>query len=153
MTDFTHQIPGLVPHHHNAIETLHWLQTEKFPWQLVTGSQQEIVGLLEKGGGADQALMRCIAAGQDRSLLSAADLMIPRSELLTLSYKQLANATIGDLLQALKPHGVRYCLILDGDKPAVRGLICAREITSQLAVKWDQRGAPTFVDIFTAVHP
>ncbi len=154
MADFTHQPPALIPAATTADEALRWLNAEKFPWHLVTGIEQEIVGLLVRGGGAEQSMMSCIAAGQDRRMLTAQDLMIPLLQLHTLNFKQLANAKVGDLLVSLKQQGVRFCLILQGDEHHVRGLICAQDIAKRIGMDWDfQRTAPTFVDIFTAIHP
>jgi hypothetical protein len=154
MADFTHQPPALIPAATSADEVLRWLSAEKFPWHLVVGTEQEIVGLLVRGGGAEQAMMRCIAAGQDRHSLTANDLMIPLPQLHTLNFKQLASARVSDLLVNLKQQGARYCLILQGDQHHIRGLICAQDIAKRIGMEWDfQRTAPTFVDIFTAIHP
>jgi predicted transcriptional regulator len=153
VVDFSQQTPAIVPASTGAEEAIHWLQMEKFPWQLVTGKAGELLGILVKGAGAEQQVMRYVANGADRSILSAKDIMLPLAQMHVVQQSEVQRATVGELLNSLKDSGAQYCLVVGDDEHQVHGLISVQDVIDRLGVALQIRSRPTFVDIFNAVHP
>lgn len=153
VTDFTKHTPAVVAAETRAEDAMRWLDMEKFPWQLVVGADQSIRGILVKGAEVEQKLMQRVANGEDRSFLTAKDIMLPLSSLHCLSASEVERANVGELLQALRHGGAYYCLVLDNELEHVRGLISAQDVIERLGGELQIPNRPTFVEIFNAVHP
>ena len=64
----------------------------------------------------------------------------------------LAHATVKDLVDTLHKNGESHCLVVEGDSHSIRGLIAASDVERRLHVHLPTDRAPTFAEIFSAVH-
>ncbi|MBL8428274.1 MAG: CBS domain-containing protein [Dechloromonas sp.] len=106
---------------------------------MVTGANDKLEGLITARDILGEKPMQIASArGCKRDELKVAELMTPITQVDTLYLKEVLNARVVDILDALKRLGRQHILVEDVDaatgKPRVRGLFSATNIGRQLGV-------------------
>lgn len=92
--------------------------------------------------------------GVSRSEVLVRDIMTPRDKLEALAMANVAEASVGDIIETLKRTGRQHALVIERttDGPAIRGIFSARQIGRQLGVRIDTDGiAWTFAELEAAL--
>ena len=76
--------------------------------------------------------------------------MRSKNDLSALDYNQLANATIGDVISALKNSGQQHCLVVDKESNKIRGIFSASDISRMLQLPIDIQEKSSFYKVFVA---
>lgn len=153
VSDFKSHHPSLLTPSVSAIDAAQIMRAGHLSAVLVLDQEGIFTGLLTAEDITYQRVMQCVAAGVPRSELTVGDLMRPRSELKMLSYQQVEKSSIREVLEAMRRHGQRDCLVVDLHNHHVRGLIAAAEVGRRLHAEININAAPTFADILRAMTP
>lgn len=121
--------------------------------QLVVDNKNELIGTITHKDLDEQNILLLQNKGIDREDVQVKHLMHARSDLKALNYRQLENASIGDVVNTLKQNHQQHCLVIDPDNHHIRGIVSARDIARRLHIALEIEAVPTFVDIFMAAKP
>ena len=92
--------------------------------------------------------------GVSRSEVLVRDIMTPRDKLEALAMADVAQASVGDIIETLKRTGRQHAIVIErtNEGPAIRGIFSARQIGRQLGVQIDTSGiAYTFAELESAL--
>ncbi|MCX2841354.1 CBS domain-containing protein [Microbulbifer thermotolerans] len=151
VTDFKSHHPALVTPSVSAMQAAQMMDAGRLNALLVLDRDGAFAGLLTAEDLSYQKVMQWVAAGVPRHELTVGDFMRPRSELKILSYPQVEKSSIRDVLETMRQHGQRHCLLVDQHNHHVRGLISVAEVGRRLQVEIDIDRVPTFAEIQRAV--
>ncbi|QEM81686.1 CBS domain-containing protein [Halomonas binhaiensis] len=133
MTDFRQHRPHTVSAETPALWVARLMATEEVDGKLVIDHHRNLIGLLTLERLSEQSLLAAQATlSINRESLTAADLMLPRAAMPALDYKDLAKATVADLVSTLQEAGEPYCLVRNDEYQQIRGLISLRELSERL---------------------
>jgi Mg2+/Co2+ transporter CorC len=118
----------------------------------VIDANQELIGLISYEQLSIQNVLQRLGKGVNRTDLTVADLMRPRSEIKALAYEQIKHCTIGDVLNTLQHNGEQHCLVIDTESHHIRGVISASDIANRLHIPVHIEKAPTFLNIFDRMY-
>jgi CBS domain containing-hemolysin-like protein len=151
-TDFRKHKPHMLDSHLEASEALEVMSAEDVFTKLVVDDRKEFVGVISQDDLAEHNLqLKQMALLVKRDELLVRDLMHPRANIRAISYDQLLQATLADVVATMKKNHQEYLLVVDPEAHHIRGVISAREIGRRLNMPVDIEKELTFADIFTAV--
>ncbi|WP_323846617.1 CBS domain-containing protein [Microbulbifer magnicolonia] len=153
VTDFKDHHPALLTPSVSAADAAQVMHAGHLSAVLVLDRQGLVAGLLTAEDISYQRVIQRVAEGVPRHELTVGDLMRSRSKLKVLSYRQVEKSSIRTVLQAMRDHGQRDCLIVDQHNHHVRGVISAAEVGRRLHAEINIDALPTFADIQRAVAP
>ncbi len=151
-TDFKQHLPLVIDADTPAMQADYMMKKAHVRLKLVVDDKNEMIGTISLQELNEQHIQILQNQGIDRQAITVRDLMIPRSQQKVVSYQQLADASIGDVLDALQTNGSLHCLVVDTDQHQIRGIISASDIARRLHIPVEIAAPTTFVDIFKAVH-
>lgn len=155
LTDFRYHQPHFVSADDSASAVEQAMLRAHVRLQLVVDQQQNFLGLIALEDLNSQEILKRVAAGFDRQMLSARDFMRPRNTLCALDYQELQRATVRDLVETLKDNEHQHYLVVDRNQQQIRGVISASDLARklQLEIKIHQRSS--FVEVYKALfaHP
>ena len=96
--------------------------------------------------------MAKVVQGFKREELRVTDFMTPKDKLKAFDYSDVANSTIGNLIEALKERGQQHCLVIDRDTHKIRGLISASDIARKLKLSININSESSFSNIFNVLY-
>lgn len=67
-----------------------------------------------------------------------------------MSYQQLRNASIRDVLGTMRRSGLHHCLVVDVDNHHVRGVISSEDVAARLQLEYSIDRAENFVELLRA---
>ncbi len=145
--DFKHEVPLTVDRSIPATDALALMVRAGAKHLLATDSNGQFLGVVVIEHLNNQEIIKKISEGYQRNDLTVSDFMIPKAALQAFSYQELETATVSDVLRTLNAADQNLCLVVDQNKPAVRGLISAKDIAKQLNLAQLQRKSTSFQDI------
>ena len=148
LSDFKFTQPAVIEAKTNATKAIEIMRHEHEHLKLVIDEAEEMVGLIHFEHLSDQAIIKKIAAGEERHELKVRDLMTPRNKLKSFDYDQLQNATVGDVINALQTSGEAHCLVVDKKSHQIRGVFSADAISRRLHTSLIIHKAPTVLNMF-----
>ncbi|MDP3540310.1 MAG: CBS domain-containing protein [Azonexus sp.] len=106
---------------------------------MVSGPDERVEGLISaRDLMGEKPLQVALARGSKREDLTVRDLMVPTASIDTLNLKDVLNARVTDVLNALKSQGRQHIMVEDVDPadglPRVRGIFSATQIGRLLGV-------------------
>ena len=151
-TDFRRHDPMVIDGSTRAADAALLMRQSHTRLQIVVDGNGEFIGTVTQDDLSEATLLGRVAAGHDRHAIRVAELMKPRHEIQALSLDDLQRATVKDLIDTLKRSGEQHCLVVDSDAHTIRGLIAASDVEKRLHMGLHVGEAPTFAEIFSAVH-
>ncbi len=151
-TDFKKHRPLMIDKNTLAVEAEKEMLRSHVKMKLVVDDNKEFVGLISFEDIASQNIVKLVANGYQRSELTVADLMTPRSVIKALDYEDVSKANIANLVDTLQQNGVQHCLVVDSTLHHIRGLISASDIARKLKLSISVMKAPSFIDIFKVIR-
>ncbi len=152
-TDFKVHQPVEIEGDTPAVQAEFLMRKAHVHLQLVVDKSDELIGLVSHDDLSDGNLISQHAKGHSREDLLVKHLMTPREHIKALSYRQLQNCTIGDVVHTLQKQRQQHCLVLDQELHHIRGIVSAGDIARRLHIALHIENVPTFVDIFHAAKP
>lgn len=151
-TDFRKHKPHLLDSHLEASEAMEVMLAEDVFTKLVVDDHKEFVGVISREDLAEHNLqLKQLALLVKRDELLVRDLMHPRERIRAISYEQLRQARVADVVATMQKSHQEYLLVVDPEAHHIRGVISAREISHRLNTPVDIEKELTFLDIFTAI--
>jgi len=151
-TDFKQHLPLVIDADTPAMQADYLMKKAHVRLKLVVDKNDELLGTISLQELSEQYIQILQNQGLDRDDINVRDLMIPRSQQKVVDYRQLVDATIGDVLDALQQNGTLHCLVVDREHHQIRGIISASDIARRLHIPVEIATPTTFVDIFRAVN-
>ena len=136
-TDFKRHDPLVVEAWMTAADAAEEFRQTHTHLRLVVDRRGEFVGTITRTDLSETNLLKRIAAGEPRREVRVMDLMRHRHQLRALSYRDLQQATVGDVVETLKSSGAQHCLVVDFDSHSIRGLIAASDVAKKLHIDID----------------
>jgi len=152
-TDFRRHEPLVIEGAMCATDAASFMRQSHTRLRLVVDRQGEFIGTISLENLSEANLLRRVAGGETRGNIQVMDLMKHRHELRALSYDDLARALVRDVIDTLRTSGEQHCLVVDSEAHCIRGLIAASDVARRLRMDIRIGVAPTFAQIFQAVHP
>ena len=121
----------------------------------VRGIKGELLGLVTLNdikGERPMQFQRDMEVGHND--ITIQDIMTPVDRLEAISFDDVVESRVGDIIQTLKRTGRQHALVVQtaGSNPTVRGIFSARQIGRQLGVQINTSGiAYTFAELETAL--
>lgn len=120
--------------------------------KLVVDNDNKFVGVLSLDNLIGPEFMAKVVQGFKREELRVTDFMTPKDKLKAFDYSDVANSTIGNLIEALKERGQQHCLVIDRDTHKIRGLISASDIARKLKLSININSESSFSNIFNVLY-
>lgn len=147
LTDFKTVSPRLIEPTVRADILADIMKKEHVRMKIVVDSQNHFLGIVSLEDLSEQAFMKHIATGEDRSELLTIDLMRAKEDLLAVSYKSLSNSDIETLVVSQKNNHHQHLLVVDEENNAIRGLVSANDIVRQLQLNIDVSTSTSFAKL------
>jgi CBS domain containing-hemolysin-like protein len=152
-TDFKEHQPIVIDGDTPAVQTEFLMRKAHVRLKLVVDKEGEMIGTISLNDLDEQHFIQHLGKGMLREDIQVKDLMIPRTHIKALDYRDLLRSTIDDVIHSLQQNHQRHCLVLDSEHHHIRGIISASDIARRLHMPLVIEKRPTFVDIFEAAKP
>ncbi|MEP2617208.1 MAG: CBS domain-containing protein [Marinomonas sp.] len=136
-TDFDKAGPRVIEANTRADVLVKLMKKEHVRMKIVVDEDNHFVGIISLEDLSEDALIKMVAEGYQRSELMVADLMRPKEDLLALSYASLKNSDIESLLYSQRENPLQHLLVIDENTKTIRGLISSNDIVRQLRLDVD----------------
>lgn len=150
--DFKQSRPTLIAPDVTAIEAERLMRAEHVTIKMVMDEQDRFIGVVCLDDLDSQEVLKMVANGYQRAELRVRDFMRPKAGLRSFDYAELEQATIKDVIDALQNSGQQYCLVVDRDNHAVRGIISASDLAEKIRLPLDIQNRSSFVNVFNAIY-
>jgi len=151
-TDFHKHEPLAFEGMMRAVDAALDLRQSRPRLRLVVDRAGEFIGTVTYRELSEINLLRRVANGMAREDLLVMDVMKHRHEHRALWYDDLSHASVKDLVDTLQDSGESHCLVVEGETHNIRGLIAASDVERRLHINLRTDRAPTFAEIFAALH-
>lgn len=109
------------------------LLSEEVSAKLVVNAEHQLIGVITRAQLSEQNILRVQASNrQKRTELLVSDVMIPRSLLHAVELQVLQQASIADVIAALRKAGEDQLLVLDGHNHEIHGMLVMSDISQRL---------------------
>lgn len=150
--DFKQSKPTLIAPDVTAIEAERLMRLEHVMIKMVVDEEGRFLGVVCLDDLDSQELLKMVANGYVRAELRVRDFMRPKASLRSFDYAELEQATIRDVIDALQHSGQQYCLVVERDNQAVRGIISAKDLAEKIRLPLDVQNRSSFVHVFNAIY-
>lgn len=151
-TDFRRHEPFVIDGWMGAVDAECYMRKTHTRLRMVVDHDGKFIGTITLADLSERRLLKKVAAGESRYDIRVMDLMTPRQELKTLAYADVCGATVQDVLHTLSCNGEQHCLVVDFDGHSIRGVIATSDVARRLHMDVQFHVAPSFAEIFSAVH-
>lgn len=149
-TDFKYNRPLVIDSSISAVDVQKLMKKAHVRLKFVIDEHSKFLGVISNDELIDSIIVKKISEGFGRQEVLVTDLMRSKSELLALDYNELAQATIGDVISALKDSGQQHCLVVDQASNKIRGIFSASDISRMLQLPIDIQEKSSFYKVFVA---
>ncbi|MPV85617.1 CBS domain-containing protein [Ostreibacterium oceani] len=151
-TDFTRYRPIMIESNASLDEAQTLMEKSHTTLRLVVNEQEELVGLISRADLSGTLVMQQVNRGLKRDEIRVSDLMESRKNCKAISYEELAQASVSDVIDALSAEGKHHCLVIDKPNGLIRGVISASEIAKLAHLSISINNRPTFADIYQVLQ-
>lgn len=152
-TDFRLHEPLIIDGWTAATQAGEFMRQSHTHMRLVVDHGGEFIGTISMRDLSQERLLKQIAAGERRQEIRVMDLMTQRRHLRALSYGDVCNATVGDIVDTLRHYGEQHCLVVNPETHGIRGLIAASDVARRLHRRIDVPSTFSFAEAFAAMRP
>ncbi|MCB1583352.1 MAG: CBS domain-containing protein [Xanthomonadales bacterium] len=152
-TDFSIYHPFDLSHETLARQAIYLMQVAHVRLKFVVDDNDQFLGVVTTQELNNQEIIKKVAQGFTEDELTVAEFMKHKSELSAISYEDLLQANIGDVLQILKSIASQHCLVINQSSQKIQGIISSSDIARSLRVPHDMMNTPDFVDVFKVIRP
>nr|WP_067292699.1 CBS domain-containing protein [Marinobacterium profundum] len=152
MTDFVETTPVTVPLQMSVDEALDWMKSQHVRMLFVVNDKNQFAGVITaRDIAGSSAMVYAQQHGIARSEVQVCHIMLGKANIRGLTFDQVANATIGDLMLTMQGSGDQHVVVIDEGYAGVRrvrGVISASDISRLLKVSFEvMYEAKTFAEI------
>ncbi len=147
-TDFKETLPRVIEGSTSLLEVKNLMIREHVKLKLVIDREEEMVGAISyRDIGSERAIL---AARENNGIenVEAADVMTPLKDLLAISYSQLAQSSIKDVVHVLQNESTQHAFVVDEKNKEIIGIVSASDIARKLCLPISIEDTPTFHSIF-----
>ncbi len=151
-TDLTVAKAPVIESDYNAIDAIQLMQKEHLEMMFVVDEEEHFLGLIREEDLNQQSIIIRQSKGYQRDELSISDFMIERSALKSFDYNEIIDASIRDILYALRKSDLKICLVIDRNEHKIRGIITVKDIAKKLKIPLSISIKSNFDDIYRAIN-
>jgi len=151
-TDFHRSEPLVINADMAASEAARLLGQSHTGMHLVLDGHGDFVGLVGRAELSERNRILRVAGGESLDALTVRDQMIPRHRIRAMDLEALEDARVADVVETLRFHGDRHCLVVRQSDHHICGIIAASDIARRLHMRIDVDGPPTFAQIYSALR-
>lgn len=149
-TDFKLFKPLIIDENTKAIDAMKLMRKAHVRMKIVMSDKKEFIGIISSSDICEQRIINEVTKGHGRDEILVTDLMQPKADLNFFDFNELKQATVNDVIEALKLNGLKHCLVVDRDKHHIRGLISSSDIARKLHISIEI-GNVSFAQLFNAI--
>ena len=146
-TNFRQAKPLIIEVNTSAAEAGRMMQRAHVRFKIVVDTDNNFLGVVSKEELNDQSLIRLASQGIDREDIGLADVMIPKQDLVAFDLEDIKDASIGDIIEALKDQGHQHCLVANPKTRQICGMFSASDISRALHLPLDIQHKSSFIEI------
>ncbi len=136
-----------------AIEARDYMTKFHIQVEVVINKNNEFLGIVSNDELIERRIVQRVSEGVKRNEIEVTDFMKPKIRIKALAINELINATIADVINALRKNGESYCLAIDHNSNKIRGLFSAKEIAKMLNMTIDlPQIAPSFSSLMSHIN-
>jgi CBS-domain-containing membrane protein len=150
-TDFELHVPVTITASAKAVEVESLMQRAHVKLMLVLDTQDHFAGVISLADLSEQRLIRAVANGVPRHEVDVEDLMQPRARLHALSYQDLRQATVQDVVYTLRDERAQHALVIDTETQELRGLVSAADVARRLQLALPLNTVVKFTEVHAAL--
>lgn len=140
-TDFTEIKPVTVPESLPIQEALEYMKSQHVRLLFVLDNQDNFTGIITASDAAGRKVMAFMQRdGVSRDQVQVRHIMLSKLNMNALTYEQLKDARVGDIMLTLKGSGDQHVVVIDESSAGVlriRGIISASDISRRLKIGFD----------------
>ena len=140
-TDFTQIKPVTVSESMPVTEALEYMKSQHVRLLFVLDNQDNFSGIItasDASGRKVMAFMQCNRVSRDQ--VQVRHVMLGKLSIHALTYVQLTEAKVGDIMLTLKDSGDQHVIVIDESSAGVmrvRGIISSSDISRRLKISFD----------------
>jgi hypothetical protein len=131
LTDLHHSACVVASHRDGLDQTMHLMMRAGVRMVFVSGVDGTLVGMVSADDiQGERPVQRASSHQVPHKELTVADVMVPVTQWDTIELSQVRTAHLGDIVQTMHEHGLRYLLVTQrkGGHTMMRGLFSARRL-------------------------
>ena len=155
-TDFTITKPVTVSESMPILEALEYMKSQHVRLLFVLDNQDNFSGIITAADASGRKVMAFMQKdGVSRDQVQVRHVMLGKLNIRALTYPQLEDAKVGDIMLTLKDSGDQHVIVIDESAagvPRVRGIISSSDISRRLKISFDvMYEAKSFAEIENVV--
>lgn len=151
-TDFLTTKPLILESAVSAVDAEKLMLTAHVRMKIVVDEDANFLGIVSLEDLNSHEFIVKIAQGDKREELSIVDFMKPKSRLKGFQYAELSNASIRDVVMALKDSDQQHCIVIDSEQRRIRGIISASDVVRKLRLPINILNDSIFSSIYRAIR-
>jgi CBS-domain-containing membrane protein len=141
ITDFLKVKPISISQETQVDEALEWMKNQHVRLLFATGVDNLFSGVVTARDIMGSRVMSYMQThGLPREYVLVKHVMIPKEQLLALTYEQLKYSKIGDVMLTLKDSGEQHIVVIDeslAQVKRIRGIISASDVSRKLKIGFE----------------
>lgn len=155
-TDFTLVKPVTVPESLPIIEALEYMKSQHVRLLFVLDNQDGFAGIITASDASGRKVMAFMQKDQvSREQVQVRHIMLSKFNISALTYAQLEDSKVGDVMLTLKGSGDQHVIVVDESLAGVhriRGIISSSDISRRLKISFDvMYEAKSFAEIESVI--
>ncbi len=146
-TDFKFHAPRVIESGVSIDEAEQMMRKAHVKLKIVVDGDDRILGMLSYGDLSGERFQQLVGQGFTQGDINVNQVMTPRLEIRSLSYRELTQAKVGDVIETLRHEHCQHFLVTDNESGLVRGVISASDIARRLHIAIDISSTPSFAQI------
>ncbi|MDO6513451.1 MULTISPECIES: CBS domain-containing protein [unclassified Neptuniibacter] len=155
-TDFVNIKPVTVSESMPVLEALEYMKSQHVRLLFVLDNKDAFAGIITAGDAGGRKVMAFMQKNQvSREQVQVRHIMLSKFNIKTLTYTQLCDARVGDVMLTMKDSGDQHVVVIDESTAGVlrvRGIISSSDISRRLKISFDiMYEAKSFAEIENAL--
>ncbi len=152
LTDFKIQRPLIIESGIGAHVLEELMLTAHVRLKIVVDKDGHFLGVIALEDLKHPDFLSQMAAVYDEEKITVVDVMRPRSTLRALSFVDIEQATIWDVINFLQDYTYQHCLVIDTERKRLRGLISVSDVARKLKIRVRVQESPSFAQLYEAAR-
>lgn len=151
LTDYSKVAPAVIESDMCALEVKKMMLQSHTKMKFVIDQNDKLLGIVSLSELSELALIKKTSKKEQASTIPITEMMIPKADLMAFDYHEIENASVRDVIDALKNSGQHHCLVLERETHKIRGIFSANELSKRLHLPINIKSPSSFYNLFKAL--